>query len=115
MYNLYKIVYIILLFFIIRYVIFRKVQFGFYFVYIMISGLQINVVNILELKFLNKKIGGKTYVDVGKLFLEKGSCIIEMKFVNWIYEMEYIYYSIYLFIFILFVGFLFGMVFNVIN
>lgn len=81
----------------------------------MMSGLQINVVNILELKFLNKKIGGKTYVDVGKLFLEKGSCIIEMKFVNWIYEMEYIYYSIYLFIFILFVGFLFGMVFNVIN
>lgn len=78
-----------------RYVTPRKVQFGFYFAHTMTSGLQSNAVNTLESKSPNKKIGSKTYVDVGKLFLEKGSCTIEMKPANWTHEMEHTYHPIH--------------------
>lgn len=81
----------------------------------MTSGLQTNAVNTLESKSQNKKIGGKTYVDVGKLFLEKGSCTIEMKPANWTHEMEHTYHPIHPSTPTLPVGPSFGMAFNVIN
>lgn len=81
----------------------------------MTSGLQTNAVNTLESKSLNKKIGGKTYVDVGKLFLEKGSCTIEMKPANWTHEMEHTYHPIHPSTPTLPVGPSFGMALNVIN
>jgi hypothetical protein len=61
----------------------------------MTSGLQKNAVDILESRSPNKKIGSKTYIDVGKLFLEKGSCEIQMKPVNWTHESEHTYHSIH--------------------
>lgn len=79
----------------IRYITPRQVQFGLYFAHTMTSGLQKNAVDILESQSVNKKIGSKTYIDLGKLFLEKGTCEIQMKPVNWTHESEHTYHSIH--------------------